>query len=219
MIPIRARKPEEGDLPAPTLDASNEDFGRIGYGRYARFTPLGLALVILAVLIAIAVHQRDQSGGDASGVGQLIGQPAPGFALTTFDGKTVQLDDYRGSVVVLNFWAQWCEPCKQEMPAFESVSKSAAASGEKVEIIGVNIKNDTVDDAKAFAASLGITYPVGHDVGPGSSIRGLIESSYGMGGQYPATVFIRPNGKVALVHYGPMTTDEMRANIAKAASS
>jgi peroxiredoxin len=203
-------------LPAPTLDASNDDAGRIGYGRYARFTPLLLAVVIVAVLVVIALKQHDNGGNDA-GVGQLIGQDAPSFNLTTFDGKSIQLEDYRGSVVVLNFWAEWCEPCKQEMPAFETLAKSAAASGEKLAIVGVNIKNDNVDNAKSFAAGLGITYPLGHDVSPGATIRGLIESSYGMGGQYPATVFIRPDGKVDSVHFGPLTSAQMTASVAHAA--
>lgn len=216
---MTAQPPIDADIPerpVATLDASNDDEGRIGYGRHARFTPLALAAVIVAVLVVIAVKQHDNGGNDA-GVGQLIGQPAPSFFLTTFDGKSIQLEDYRGSVVVLNFWAEWCEPCKQEMPAFEAIAKNAATNGEKLAIVGVNIKNDNLDNAKAFAASLGITYPLGHDVSPGATIRGLIESSYGMGGQYPATVFIRPDGKVDSVHFGPLTSDAMKSSIAHAA--
>src|SRR6476646_7277032 len=102
------------------------------------------------------------------------------------------------------------------MPAFQTIATSAAASGQNLAIVGVNIKNDTVASAQTFAKSLGITYPLGHDVSPGTTIRGLIESSYGMGGQYPATVFIRPSGVIDSVHFGAMTSDQMRASIAKA---
>ncbi len=214
-----SQPPAESSIPKPpvaSLDAAaDDDRGRIGYGRYARYTPIGLAIVIVATLLAIAIFQRD-SGGSGTGIGQLIGQQAPGFNLATFDGKTVQLSDYRGSVLVLNFWAEWCEPCKQEMPTFDAIAKSAAASGRKLNIVGVNIKNDTLENARTFAKSLGITYTLGHDVSPGSTIRGLIESSYGMGGQYPATVIIRPNGVVDSVHFGPMTAAEISASIAKA---
>jgi peroxiredoxin len=208
-------EPSAPQPPAGSLDASNDEQGRIGYGRYARYTPYALAAVIIAVLLVIAIFQHD-SGGSDTGIGQLIGQQAPDFSLSTFDGKTVHLSDYRGSVVVLNFWAEWCEPCKQEMPAFQTIASAAAASGQKLAIVGVNIKNDTVASAQAFAKSLGITYPLGHDVSPGTTIRGLIESSYGMGGQYPATVFIRPNGVIDSVHFGAMTADQMQASIVKA---
>ena len=208
-------RPDALDTPADSLDASGDEEGRIGYGRYAKYTPIGLAAVIVAVLLGIAIFQRDNGGSDA-GIGGLVGQPAPGFNLTTSDGTSIQLTDYAGSVVVLNFWAQWCEPCKQEMPAFESIARAASASGQQLAIVGVDIKNDRPADARAFAASLGITYPWGHDVSPGTTIRGVIESSYGMGGQYPATVFIRPDGVVDSVHFGAMTPDEMQASIAKA---
>jgi peroxiredoxin len=211
-------EPNAAQPPTGSLDASNEDHGRIGYGRYARYTPFALAAVIVAVLLVIAIVQHD-NGGSGTGIGQLIGQQAPDFSLSTFDGQTVHLTDYQGSVVVLNFWAEWCEPCKQEMPAFQTLSTSAAANGQKLAIVGVNIKNDTVASAQAFAKSLGITYPLGHDVSPGTTIRGLIESSYGMGGQYPATVFIRPNGVIDSVHFGAMTTDQMQASIAAARKS
>ena len=206
-------EPTIAPLPQVSLDAaSDDDQGRIGYGAYARYTPAALAAVIVAVLLVIAIVQRD-TGEPDRGIGQLIGQQAPNINLTTFDGQTVQLTDHLGSVVVLNFWAQWCVPCKEEMPAFQAISTSAAASGEKLAIIGVNIKNDTATDARAFAKSLGITYPVGHDVSPGGTILGFIESSYGMGGQYPATVFIRSNGAIDSVHFGPMTRAEIQKSI------
>jgi peroxiredoxin len=201
--------------PTGSLDASNDDQGRIGYGRYARYTPFALAAVIVAVLLVIAIFQRDNGGSD-TGIGQLVGQQAPEFSLAGFDGSNVHLTDYQGSVVVLNFWAEWCEPCKQEMPAFQTIAASAAASGQKLAIVGVNIKNDDPAKAQTFAKSLGITYPLGHDVSPGTTIRGFIESSYGMGGQYPATVFIRPNGVIDSVHFGAMTSAEMQASITKA---
>jgi len=216
MTPEIPNEPTISPLPPPTLDAaSDDDQGRIGYGTYARYTPFGLAAVIVAVLLVIAIVQRD-SGDPAASIGQLVGQPAADINLTTFDGKTVRLADYRGSVAVVNFWAQWCVPCKEEMPAFQAISTSAAASGEKLAIIGVNIKNDTAADAQAFATSLGITYPIGHDVSPGGAILGLIETSYGMGGQYPATVFIRPNGIIDSVHFGPMTSAEIQKSITAA---
>src|SRR5213592_2594290 len=96
------------DDPIATPDAGEPvlDHGRIGYGKYARYTPLGLAALIVIALLAIGVAQRRPSaGGDQ--VGRLVGKPAPAATLTLLDGGSLRLSDLRGSVVALNFWAAW----------------------------------------------------------------------------------------------------------------
>ena len=87
-------------------------------------------------------------------------EAAPDFALETFAGETLRLSDLRGKVVVLNFWASWCPPCRWEMPFFETISQEYKERG--VIFLGVAI-SDTMEDASDFADSVGVTYPLALD--------------------------------------------------------
>ena len=87
-------------------------------------------------------------------------KPAPDFELATFDGGTLRLSDLEGKVVVLNFWASWCPPCRWEMPFFETMWNEYR--DRDVVFVGVAM-SDTVEDAKGFAEESGVTYPIGLD--------------------------------------------------------
>ena len=82
------------------------------------------------------------------------------FEIETFDGDTVKLSDFEGKVVVLNFWASWCPPCRWEMPFFEEMSQEY--KDQDVVFLGVAI-SDTLENARGFAESTGVTYPIGLD--------------------------------------------------------
>jgi thiol-disulfide isomerase/thioredoxin len=82
--------------------------------------------------------------------------PAPDFRLRSFEGRAIALSDFRGSVVVLNFWASWCTPCREEMPNLERVWKELRDRG--VVVLGVDVLDDE-KDAAAFLRALKITYP------------------------------------------------------------
>ena len=118
----------------------------------------------------------------------LLDRPAPDFSLTLFGtGETLRLSDLRGQVVVLNFWASWCPPCRQEAPTFERVWQVYKDRG--VVFIGVDI-GDTDEDAAAFLREFGITYPTGPDP------NGEIAIDYGLTG-IPETYFITRDGMIA----------------------
>lgn len=89
-----------------------------------------------------------------------LNEPAPDFELELFGGGKVRLSDYEGKVVVLNFWASWCPPCRREMPAFEKTWREYEAKG--VVFVGVAVQ-DYEPDARAFAEETGVTYPIGMD--------------------------------------------------------
>ena len=82
------------------------------------------------------------------------------FEIETFDGETLRLSDLEGKVVVLNFWASWCPPCRWEMPFFEEMHQEYEDQG--VVFLGVAI-SDTLENARGFAESTGVTYPIGLD--------------------------------------------------------
>jgi cytochrome c biogenesis protein CcmG/thiol:disulfide interchange protein DsbE len=192
--------PETSD-PAP-------EHGRIGYGRYARYTPLGLAALIVIVLLAIGVAQRWPSAGNDQ-VGRLVGKPAPEATITLLDGRSLRLADLRGSVVALNFWAAWCAPCESELPRFQAIADEATRGGEPVKIVGVGIKSDYDENALKLVARLGLTFPIGRDTAGDDPMRGPIETAFGVS-NYPTTVFIRPDGTVDAVHIGELDERQIR---------
>ncbi|CAA9553545.1 MAG: hypothetical protein AVDCRST_MAG43-1259 [uncultured Thermomicrobiales bacterium] len=187
-----------------------EEHGRIGYGRK---TPRVLgALLVLAVLGLGIAALLDRGDGQDTGRDP---RPASDFALTLLDGSTWRLSDHRGQVVVVNFWASWCEPCKAEMPAFQQAATSSAGD---VVFVGVGSKMDRDDDVRAFIDATGVTYPVGRDLAGGDRARGTIEQAYGVIG-YPATFFIDPDGNISRIEMGPLDVGRLETYIAEARST
>ena len=118
---------------------------------------------------------------------------APDFTLPNAAGKKVSLKDYRGKVVFLNFWATWCESCRDEMPSMERLYKEFKGKG--LEIVAVNVKEKR-QDALAFAKELKLTYPVLLD--PEGEV-GLLYGAFGL----PVTYLIDRKGVVLARLWGP----------------
>jgi cytochrome c biogenesis protein CcmG/thiol:disulfide interchange protein DsbE len=122
----------------------------------------------------------------------LIARQAPPFTLTLFDGRTIRLEDLRGKVVFLNFWASWCAPCRAEAKTLEAASEKYKDRG--VVFLGINIQ-DKEDDARAFIQEFEITYMNGRDN------TGRIAIDYGVWG-IPETFFIDRQGRITYKHVG-----------------
>lgn len=186
--------------------ADSVDHGRVGYGSYARYTPLALALILVASLVAIGVARSgDDPADDApvSRAGAMLGMPAPDATLTLLDGSAIRLDGLRGQVVVLNFWAIWCEPCKDEMPLFQDLTMAGPVDGSPFTIVGVGVKaGNTPEDLRSYAQSLGITYATAYDGGGDSALVGPVESSFGTADLLPLTFIIAPDGVIHHVQVG-----------------
>ena len=135
---------------------------------------------------------------------------APAFTLERLDGKgDLALDSLRGKTVVLNFWASWCGPCRDEAPLLEEAADRWRA--KDVAFVGVDVK-DFRGDARDFLARYGVTYPNVYD-GKGSTI-----GRYGVTG-YPETYFIDAEGRVRYRIAGPIEdADELDAGIRRAQS-
>lgn len=207
--------PPETTLADDTPDG-DEDLGRIGYGVYGKWTPIALAAILVLVLLAIGIY-RSGWRSQPSGPARLVGQAAPDFNLQLLNGQTLRLSDLRGDIVVVNFWASWCDPCRLEAPVLEAASKSSDTQGKTVIIVGVGLKNDTTHDAQTFVKQLGLTYDIGRDTGGKDPVHGPIELAYRVDpSRYPETFFIRPDGSVAAVHLGQIDAKQLQAGIGKA---
>ena len=112
---------------------------------------------------------------------------APRFELALFDGGTLGLAELRGRGVVLNFWASWCVPCREEAPLLARTWE--ANRGRGITVVGVDVW-DTEPEARAFIAEFGVTYPNGPDG------QAQIGTEYGIPG-VPTTIFLDPQGRIA----------------------
>jgi cytochrome c biogenesis protein CcmG/thiol:disulfide interchange protein DsbE len=164
--------------------------------------------------VLIGLWQR-QPGSDSATAGRLVGKPAPEATLTLLDGTTLRLADLRGSVVVLNFWASWCAPCERELPRFQALSDAWGQAGEPVRVVGVGVKRDYGEGARALVRRLGLTFPIGRDTAGDDEVRGPIQTAYGVS-TLPTTVFIRPDGTIAAIHIGELTETQIRHYVAQA---
>jgi cytochrome c biogenesis protein CcmG, thiol:disulfide interchange protein DsbE len=147
------------------------------------------AAAVLGVLVAAAgwgmVHAAKPSA-------QLVGRPAPQLVVRAFDGSTLRLSDLRGRPVVLNFWASWCAPCRQEDPALQAAAREHAG---QVQFVGVDVQ-DSDTAARAYEAATGHPYPVGSLLSGDASAFGVTAP--------PTTVFVDGGGVVAARFAGPL---------------
>lgn len=124
--------------------------------------------------------------------------PAPDFELTDLSGEQIQLSDYRGQTVLLNFWATWCGPCRLEMPAFQS--RADQFSGELAILAVNNAENPT--DVQSFVDELGLSFDILLD--PNAEVQRL----YQVRG-YPTTFIIDPEGVIRAQKIGLLTEEEL----------
>lgn len=184
---------------------------------------LALPLLTVAAIVGVLLYierARDSSGGGADGgygivalpasadgaertVGTDEGDAAPDFLLQTLDGGTLRLSDLRGSPVLVNFWASWCTPCRQEMP--EIVRAYNARRDEGLVVVGVNLQENT-GQVRSFAEDFGMEFPVVIDrtgqVAEGWRIGGPIEG-------IPSSYFLDASGVVRKRVFGPMTEETL----------
>jgi peroxiredoxin len=119
--------------------------------------------------------------------------PTPDFSLTNAEGKKISLKDFRGKILFLNFWATWCEPCRDEMPAMEKLYQEFR--DKNFTVLAVNVK-DRRQEALAFVKELKLTYPIAFD--PNAEVASL----YGAWG-LPTTYIIGPKGEGLARGWGP----------------
>ena len=159
--------------------------------------------IITAALIAVLYGAL---GNDPQHIDSpLVGAAAPSFALKQVgSASNVSLASYRGTPVVLNFWATWCRPCWEEHPL---LTQAAQLSGGKVQFVGVVFQDD--EKITDFLQQRGWAYPTLIDD------RGKTAIAYGVGG-VPETFFIDKNGTIVAKFDGPISSEALMTNLQKA---
>jgi cytochrome c biogenesis protein CcmG/thiol:disulfide interchange protein DsbE len=150
----------------------------------------GLILLLAIIGVALLKAQQGQFG---------VGQKAPNFEVTTFDGQQVSLENLRGKVVLLNFWASWCIPCEQEAAELEQAWQLYKGHSDVV-FLGI-AWSDMDPKAKAYIKKYGITYPNAPDMGTRAS------QAYRITG-VPETYIIDRDGVLAYVKFSPFQSVE-----------
>jgi len=167
-----------------------------------------LTAVLLAgigawLFLAGGLRQLAQSAVPAQ-MGE-VGQPAPEFVLERPDGTVTHLADYRGSVVLLNFWATWCAPCRAEMPEIEQIYQRNRERG--FEVFAINLQ-ESPTEVQTFMADLGLSFPALLDRDGGTSRAYRARA-------LPSSFLIDRKGTVQYVRIGTLTHDTLEEELRK----
>lgn len=164
------------------------------------------ALSVLVLLLAC--EGKPQSATGAAPI--IVADPAPPFIGRTLDGEPFELSAYRGDVVLLNVWATWCEPCKQEMPELQALHARHAADGFTV--IGVSADSHRLAaEVRRLVAQFGLTYPNVHDA------RNTVSQIFKVHG-YPTSVLIGRDGGMLWRRDGLIEPGDPELGVALAAA-
>jgi len=159
--------------------------------------PLSAVPVLVLLAYGFRLNPREVAS-------PLVGRPAAAFTLSTLDGQPLSLADQRGKVIVVNFWASWCQPaCYDEAPVLERSWRAYRDRG--VIVVGVDVQ-DTVDAARKFVSDFSLSFPNVRDVG------GKVSIDYGVYG-VPETFFIDRKGVIRAKHVGAVTDETFRVEV------
>jgi peroxiredoxin len=159
---------------------------------------------LLAGLLLAGCSRPSSSVSDAKMTSEARRKRAPEFALKDADGRTVRLADYNGKVVLLNFWATWCGPCKIEIPWFVEFERKYKDRGFAV--IGVSMDDDGWESIKPFSSHMNVNYRVLLGDNSTAELYGGVEA-------LPTSFLIDREGRIASVHVGLVSKKEYEHGI------
>ena len=164
------------------------------------FSPGSLALlagvVALAAVLGLQLARKNATRPTSG--------PAPDFALALFDGREFKLSDYRGQVVLINFWASWCPPCRDEAPDLLALHADYSAAG--FTLVGVNMLESSRRKALEFIDEFGLNYANGEDIGERVTNLYRVEAP-------PESYLIDRNGQVRRFFIGNIRYDDVSGDI------
>jgi thiol-disulfide isomerase/thioredoxin len=164
---------------------------------------VGLGLVILVAFGALLPSAWRPFGG-AVPLAPEVSKPAPDFRLSALDGKLWQLKRLQGHPLLINFWATWCQPCRQEMPMIEKYSQRYHP---RLEVLAVN-DGEATPDVQRFVNELRLTFNILLD--PDVQVTDLYRIR-----AFPTTIFVDDTGVIRFQHVGSMTEDQLNAYLKK----
>ena len=153
-----------------------------------------------------SAHEAPQPPPEEAKGGTLVGTAAPDFTLTDASGHSVNLRDLRGKVVVVDFFATWCGPCRAEMPLLKQMQKDLAAKG--LTVLGLDVGEDA-DTVAAFAKDQSYTFPLLLGAEPDVSATYFVEA-------YPTTFVVDRRGRISYRDLGGESPDKLRAAVGAA---
>ncbi len=166
------------------------------------FVSVAVVAMAAGALTGSLLKRDPNTGTKGAGPATLIGNPRPPFTLGAADGRRVSADDFDGQVMLINFWATWCAPCREEMPMLNEVQAELGPAGLAV----VGIALDDVTRARTFAAELDIDYTI--LVGAGDVMTTTL--AYGnQAGVLPYTVLVDREGVVRWTYLGELKRDAL----------
>ncbi|MFN3429489.1 MAG: peroxiredoxin family protein [Candidatus Sericytochromatia bacterium] len=166
---------------------------------------MGGLLVVGAATAFAGLNGANAGASSDAALAASTGRPAPNFSLPDYKtGKPIQLSDYRGKVVLVNFWATWCPPCRREIPDFIRVQNTLRGKG--FEIVGISLDEGGAEAVAPFAMEMGINYAValGNE---------QVVASYGGIRGIPTSFLIDRQGRLVRTYPGMIDERTLRAAV------
>ncbi len=160
-----------------------------------------MRVLLLIVLLLCAACASAQTAPETGTV--VTPFPAPDFTLETLNGGTFSLNSMRGRWVILNFWATWCAPCTDEMPALQTIASERSG---QVALFGINMR-ESADDIRTYMARYRISFPM--LMNPDEQVSANYRLDLGI----PQTVIITPEGEIVWHKFGAIDLDSFRSTL------
>ncbi|MCR4396844.1 MAG: TlpA family protein disulfide reductase [Candidatus Saccharicenans sp.] len=156
--------------------------------------------IMIALLALNPACKKETAGGNPRLAPASSAQAAPDFRVTSLDGQELGLTSLKGKIILVNFWATWCPPCRAEIPDFIEAYSELKDRG--LEILGFSVDDLPEADLKAFVNKAGMNYPI-------ALVGQEIVAAFKPGQYIPTSIFIDRNGRLRYKHVGRLSKDDL----------